>query len=146
MNRFARKNCAMVALAMAMAPWLLGASCGGTAVVVAPDASKALDGTYLITSTVDDLSQLPPNPTLVISGGLLTELGTTAVTPQSATASGDHYVWSSAATVNASGLPAPLATTVTLDTTLQADKTLTGTLVLSALSQSVTFHVTLTKQ
>jgi len=112
-----------------------------------PDAAKSLDGTYGIVITNGDQSQLPANPTLIISGGLFTKLGTTDLTPTDVQVSGSNYIWTSQTNLTVPGLSTPLLTTVTLNVNLQSDGTLTGTVVLSAQGQSSTpLNVVLTKQ
>jgi len=111
---------------------------------VPPAAAMNLDGTYLITLTDpnDDPAALPSGATVVISGGLLTRILTTNVTPTSVTNTGNNFVWMSAAMVTYLG--ASYRLDVTLNTNLQPDNTLTGTF--SATGQSTVLEVLLTKQ
>lgn len=108
-----------------------------------PQAALNLNGTYRIAVTDPsvDTSQLPPDPTVVISGGLLTQIGDIVVTPTNFSNSGNNFVWTSAANVSLNGINYKL--TVMLNADLQPDNTLTGTF--SATGQSATIAVTLTR-
>jgi hypothetical protein len=130
-------------------PWILGSSCSGPIIPftgVVPAAAKNLDGTYKITATGDgDASGLPANPTLVISGGLFTKLGTTTLTPTNVQVNGNNFIWDSAATLTRNGTSA--TSTVTMNVNLQADGTLTGTMVFGSGGRtSNPLTITLTKQ
>ena len=150
MNCLFRRNWALVAVAVVATPWLLGTSCPSPIIPftgTVPAAAKSLDGTYGIVATgAGDASGLPADPTLVISGGLLTKLGTTVLTPtdvQNPTT--NNFIWTSAANLIVKGTSAQ--STVTLNVTLQADGTLTGTMFFGSGGRtSNTLNVTLTKK
>lgn len=124
---------------------------GGSSIVpfagTVPQSAKDLDGTYNVGLSASDASTLGQNLTIVISGGLFTKLGLRDLTPTNLTNSGNDYVWTSGAAVQYSGTPVPLDTSITLTMTLQADKTMVGTIQLSSygvMSQAI--NATLTKQ
>jgi hypothetical protein len=150
MNRLFRRNWALVAVAVIATPCLFGSSCSGpiipfTGPVTA--AAKALDGTYRIAATgAGDASGLPADPTLVISGGLFTKLGTTALTPTDfQNPSTNNFIWTSAATLTRNGTSA--TSTATMNVNLQNDGTLTGTMVFGSGGRtSNPLTITLTKE
>lgn len=144
------RQLSVAAIACAL-PFLLATSCGSAIVPFSgtvPAAALLLDGTYLITVTSGDNSQLGSNPTLVLSGGLLTKVGTTAMTPTNITNNGNNFVWVSAAVITYPNSPFGITTTVTLNADLQLNGTLVGTMVFSAqgIGTSQPLGVTLTKQ
>jgi hypothetical protein len=115
----------------------MAAGCGGTIVAFSgtvPQAALDLDGTYRIifTDPNADTSQFPDNPTLAITGGLLTRVGNRDLTPTNVQANGNNVIWASAAVISYQGISTPLATTITVNVDVQPDMSLVGTIVLSA--------------
>jgi hypothetical protein len=144
------RKLSMAALAVTL-PFLLATSCGSNIVPFSgtvPAAALLLDGTYLITVTSGDNSQLGDNPTLVIAGGLLTKVGTTDMTPTNITNNGNNFIWMSAAVLTYPNSPFGIVTNVTLNADLQLNGTLVGTMVFAAegIGTSQPLGVTLTKQ
>ena len=150
MTLFSKKFVPQIVIVLAAMPWLLGSTCGGTPIVafsgVVPQAAIDLNGTYTIAVVSGDTSQLPSNPTLVIAGGLLTRLGDINLTPTNVSNTGNNYIWAGAANIAYSPTFSAV-TTVTLNLDLQPNKTLLGTIVVSAAGQtSNPLNISLTKQ
>jgi hypothetical protein len=131
---------------------ILSAGCGTTPIVpfsgTVPQAAIDVDGTYAMTFAPGaDTSAFPPNPTLEISGGLLTRFGNRTMTPTDVQVNGDNYIWSSAAEVVFPFVPNPVPSTITLNVNLQPDGTLAGTMTVIVNGQGTNPEsITLTKQ
>jgi len=141
MKQLSWKSLGLVCLVAAGLPWVMVAGCGTSIVAFSgtvPQAAIDLDGPYRITFTDPsaDTSQFPSDPTLAITGGLLTRLGNKTLTPTDLKVNGANYIWAGAAVITYQGISTPLATTVTLNVNLQPDGTLVGTMVLSASGQT----------